>query len=54
MWTVLIACGYRLNLPILTVSLVAMVVAVEIGIYREKKVNRNLDDMLRRIKQLKA
>ena len=24
-----------------------MVVAVEIGIYREKKVNRNLDDMLR-------
>lgn len=53
-WTVLIACGYRLNLPILTVSLVAMVVAVEIGIYREKKVNRNLDDMLRRIKQLKA
>ena len=53
-WTVLIACGYRLNLPVLTVSLVAMVVAVEIGIYREKKVNRNLDDMLRRIKQLKA
>ena len=31
-----------------------MVVAVEVGIYREKKVNRNLDDMLRRIKQLKA
>ena len=31
-----------------------MVVAVEIGIYREKKVNRNLDDMLRCIKQLKA
>ena len=42
------------TVPILTVSLVAMVVAVEIGIYREKKVNRNLDDMLRCIKQLKA
>ena len=52
-WTVLIACDYSWNVPILSLCLVVIAVAVEIHVYREKKVNRNLDSLLKHIRELR-
>lgn len=52
-WTVLIACHYSWNVPILVLCLVAFVVAIEISIYQEKKVNKHLDSLLKHIEELK-
>lgn len=52
-WTILIACDYSWNVPILSLCLVVIAVAVEIHVYREKKVNRNLDSLLKHIQELR-
>lgn len=52
-WAVLIACHYSWNVPILTLCLIVSVVAVEISIYQEKKVNKHLDSLLKHIEELK-
>lgn len=53
-WAVLIACKYSWNVPVLALCLVVIILAVEISIYREKKVNRHLDSLLKHIEELRA
>ncbi len=53
-WTVLIACGYSWNLPIIAVTSCVLLFGLSIKIATEKDVRERLDSVLKQIEDLRA
>ena len=52
-WTVLIACGYSWHLPIIAATSCLLVLGLSIKIATEKDVRKRLDNVLKKIEELK-
>lgn len=53
-WTVLEVCKYSWNVPIISLTVIALILAFLNLIRKEKKVNRSLEDVLNGIKNLRG
>ena len=53
MWTILIACNYNWNLPILITILFIMSISFSWGFYQMKKNKKRLEEILEQIKKLR-
>ena len=52
-WTILIACNYDWNLPILTAILFMMSISISWGFYQMKKNKKRLEEIFEQIKKLR-
>ena len=52
-WTILIACNYNWNLPILITILFIMSISFSWGFYQMKKNKKRLEEILEQIKKLR-
>lgn len=52
-WTILIACNYTLNIPILSIIIFVMGVSISLGICQMKLKRKRLEEVLRQIEQLR-
>ncbi len=53
-WTVLIACGYSWNLPIIAMIVCVLAVGLSLQLHAEKEIRKKLNDVLKHIKELNS
>ena len=53
-WTVLIACGYSWNLPIIAMIVCVLAVGLSLQLNAEKEIRKKLNDVLKHIKELNS
>ena len=52
-WTILIACNYNWNLPIIALTMFMMVISISWGLSQMKKNQKRLEEILEQIKKLR-